>query len=55
MIREGDVVLFEFAYTDQSEAALRSALVLRGLPGQFDDWLICMISSRLYRHIAYFR
>ena len=28
---------------------MRPALVLRRLPGSYDDWLICMISSRLYQ------
>ena len=28
---------------------MRPALVLRKLPGSYDDWLICMISSRLYQ------
>lgn len=42
MIFEGQIVLFRFPQTDQTEGKLRPALVLRRLPGKFDDWLICM-------------
>jgi len=47
MISEGQIVLFRFPYTDMAEGKLRPALVLRKLPGNFDDWLICMISSQI--------
>ncbi len=49
MIAEGQIVLFKFPQTDQTVGKLRPALVLRRLPGQFDDWLICMISSQLHQ------
>jgi mRNA interferase MazF len=32
----------------------RPALVVRELPGQFNDWLICMISSQLHQRIPDF-
>ena len=51
MISEGQVVLFRFPQTDQQQGKLRPALVLRELPGQYDDWLICMISSQLHQSI----
>ena len=51
MISEGQVVLFKFPQTNQAEGKLRPALVLRKLPGKFDDWLICMISSQTHHHI----
>lgn len=47
MIREGQIVLFRFPYTDQSSGKIRPALVLRRLPGPYEDWLICMVSSQL--------
>ena len=50
MISEGQIVLFKFPQTDQEEGKLRPALVLRMLPGKYDDWLICMISSQLHRY-----
>ena len=51
MISEGQIVLFRFFQTDQQQGKLRPALVLRELPGQYDDWLICMISSQLHQSI----
>lgn len=49
MIQEGQIVLFAFPRTNQAVGKMRPALVLRALPGPYEDWLICMISSQL-RH-----
>ena len=54
MIAEGQTVLFKFPQTDQQEGKLRPALVIRKVPGQYDDWLLCMISSRLEHEITGF-
>ena len=54
MIQEGQIVLFRFPQTDQLPGKLRPALVLRKLPGTYDDWLICMISSQLEQQIQNF-
>lgn len=54
MIREGQVVLFRFPQTDGPEGKLRPALAIRRLPGPYDDWLICMVSSQLRHAIAEF-
>lgn len=54
MIREGQIVLFKFPQTGQSIGKLRPALVIKNLPGQYDDWLICMISSQLSQQITDF-
>jgi mRNA interferase MazF len=51
MIREGKIVLFRFPQTDQARGKLRPALVIRKLPGQYDDWLICMISTQVSQQI----
>jgi mRNA interferase MazF len=51
MISKGQIVLFRFPQTDQKDGKLRPALILRKLPGKFDDWLICMISSQLHQLI----
>jgi mRNA interferase MazF len=40
MIQEGQIVLFRFPYADQKDGKLRPALVVRQLPGAYDDWLI---------------
>ena len=45
----GQVVLFRFPLTDQSKGKLRPAVLLGHLPGKFDDWLVCMITSQM-RH-----
>lgn len=49
MIQEGQIILFKFLKTDQTYGKLRPALVIRKLPGPYDDWLICMISSQISR------
>jgi mRNA interferase MazF len=49
MIEEGQIVLFRFPQTDLKEGKLRPALVIRKVTGDYNDWLICMISSRLYQ------
>jgi len=54
MIQEGQIVLFRFPQTNQTLGKLRPALVLRKLPGPYDDWLICMISSQLSQQILTF-
>ena len=52
MIEEGQIVLFRFPQTSLEEGKLRPTLVMRKVPGKYDDWLICMISSRLHqKHI----
>lgn len=54
MIQEGHIVLFRFPQTNQTVGKLRPALVLRRLPGAYDDWLICMLSSQLSHQIPEF-
>ncbi len=52
MIQEGDVVLFRFPQTDLQAGKLRPALVIKRVPGEYEDWLICMISSKIYQYIG---
>jgi len=52
--RAGHVVLFRFPQTDLTEEKLRPALLLGKLPGRFNDWLICMITSQLHHEIEGF-
>ena len=54
MIEEGMIILFNFPQTNQETTKLRPALVIRKLPGFFDDWLICMISSQISHAIPEF-
>lgn len=53
-MQAGQVVLFRFPHTDFTEGKLRPALLLARLPGEFDDWLICMISSQTRHFIPDF-
>ena len=54
MKKSGQIVLFSFPQTDQLDAKLRPALLIGRLPGQFGDWLICMISSQLRHYVEGF-
>jgi mRNA interferase MazF len=54
MIAEGQIVLFRFPQTNQTNGKLRPALVIRQLPGQHNDWLICMISSQIHQQVPDF-
>lgn len=54
MKQAGQVVAFRFPQTDLKEGKLRPALLLAKLPGEYDDWLICMISSQTRHYIAGF-
>ena len=54
MKQAGQIVLFRFPQTDLEEGKLRPALLLGRLPGEYDDWLICMISSQVRHYIPGF-
>ncbi|MEP7137974.1 MAG: type II toxin-antitoxin system PemK/MazF family toxin [Chloroflexota bacterium] len=54
MKKAGQVVVFRFPQTNLEEGKLRPALLLGKLPGEYNDWLICMISSQTHQYIAEF-
>jgi mRNA interferase MazF len=54
MRRPGLIALFRFPQVDLSEGKLRPALILGKIPGQYDDWLICMISSQMEQYNSEF-
>ncbi|MCW4046378.1 MAG: type II toxin-antitoxin system PemK/MazF family toxin [Candidatus Bathyarchaeota archaeon] len=54
MKKAGQVVLFRFPQTDLEEGKLRPALLVAKLPGEYDDWLICMISSQTRHYVVGF-
>ena len=54
MKEAGQVVVFRFPQTDLEEGKLRPALLLGKLPGNYDDWLICMISSQTHQYVSGF-
>ena len=54
MKQAGQIVLFTFPHTDLTKGKLRPALMLKALPGEFDDWLVCMISSQIHHFVSEF-
>ena len=54
MKKAGQIVLFRFPQADLAEGKLRPALLLGSLPGPYDDWLLCMVSSQVRQHIEGF-
>lgn len=52
MIQEGHVILFNFPQTDLVAGKMRPALIIRSIPDSYDDWLICMITTRLHHEIV---
>jgi mRNA interferase MazF len=54
MKQAGQIVLIRFLQTDMAEGKLRPALLLAKLPGEYDDWLICMVSSQIQHDVKEF-
>ena len=52
MKRAGQIVVFNFPQTDFLRSKPRPALLLAKLRGEYEDWLICMISSQLHQYLA---
>lgn len=50
----GQIILFPFPHTDRTKAKLRPALLIQEVPGDYGDWLICMISSQLHHEVKGF-
>ncbi|NOZ50475.1 MAG: type II toxin-antitoxin system PemK/MazF family toxin [Chloroflexi bacterium] len=50
----GQIVLFKFPQTDLAQGKPRPALLIGKLPGQYDDWLICMITTQSRHYIQGF-
>ena len=49
MKRAGQIALMPFPFTDLSVAKLRPVLLLRPVSRQFDDGLVCMVSSQIHQ------
>ncbi len=54
MVQDGQIILIRFPRSDQIIGKLGPALVVRRLPGRHDDWLICLISTKLFQRIPGF-
>ncbi|HZQ05489.1 MAG TPA: type II toxin-antitoxin system PemK/MazF family toxin [Anaerolineae bacterium] len=51
MTHAGQIVLFRFPQTDLEHGKLRPALLVSHVPGPFNNWLVCMISSQIHKLI----
>lgn len=51
MISEGDILLFPFPQSDLGVGKLRPALLIKRIDGEFDDCLVCMISTQTRHQI----
>lgn len=51
MKQAGQVVIFKFPQTNLEYKKPRPALLVARLPGDYDDWLISMISSQTHQYI----
>lgn len=54
MKKPGQVVIIDFIYANLSKNKQRPAILLSKVPGKFDNWLICMVSTRLDNAIKNF-
>ena len=54
MRRPGQLALVRIPQTNLREGKLRPVLIVRRVPGPFDDWLVCMVSSQLRQQVAGF-
>jgi len=43
--------LFKFPLTNQSTGKRRPAVLLKKIPSQIGDWLVCMVSSQLHHEV----
>ncbi len=46
--------MFKFLQSDLEQGKLRPALLISKLPDDYDDWLICMISSQIHHYVSDF-
>ena len=54
MKQAGQIILFRFPQTDLKEGKLRPALLIGKTPSEYDDWLVCMISSQTRHYLPEF-
>ncbi len=54
MTKPGQIALLRFPQSDLSPGKLRPVLLLSRLPGPYDDWLVCMVSSQLRQEVGGF-
>ncbi len=50
-MKPGKLALLRFPHVDLEEGKLRPVLLIARVPGDFPDWLVAMVSSRLEQAI----
>ena len=50
----GQIAILRFPRTDLAAGKPRPVVLLSRLPGDYDDWLICMISTQLHQAVEGF-
>jgi mRNA interferase MazF len=50
LIEPGHLALFRLPQADGAPGKLRPVLVLKKVPGNFDDWLVCMVTSKFQHY-----
>ena len=54
MRQPGQIALLRFPQTDLAPGKPRLVALLGEMPGPYDDWLVCMISSQLRQEVSGF-
>ena len=54
MTQAGQVAILRFPHADLAPGRPRPVLLITPVPGPYDDWLICMISTQLQQALATF-
>jgi mRNA interferase MazF len=52
--RPGQIALLRFPQVDLSAGKPRPVLLIVQLPGRFEDWLVCMLSTQLHQALPGF-
>jgi mRNA interferase MazF len=52
--KSGQIALLRFPQADLSSGKLRPVLLIARLPGPYEDWLICMLSTQLHQALPEF-
>jgi len=54
MMQPGQVALMRFLQVDLTAGKPRPVLLIAPAPGMYDDWLVCMFSTKLHQAIPDF-
>ena len=54
MKRPGQIAILRFPHADLHTGKPRPVLLVAPVPGPYDDWLVCMISTQIQQAVADF-